>query len=198
MPITTVLLDADGVIQGSVHMLDAMRDALGGRATLRDLWDVEHPTITGKVDLRESLEVFVAERRIPTSVDGLLDIWLSVRPIPGAMDLVDAVRARGVRVYLATNQQPIRGAHMQANLGYERHFDGGYYSFELGVAKPDVAFFAHIIADLDADASATLFVDDMAENVEGARSAGLVAHWHDRDNGLPGLAAILRGHGVLD
>jgi putative hydrolase of the HAD superfamily len=198
MQITTLLLDADGVIQGCQSMLDAMTAALGGRATFAELSDVERPSITGRGDLRANLTAFVAERDIPATVDDLLAIWHSMRPLPGAMEIVDAPRAYGVRAFLATNQQPLRGAFMQQNLGYERHFDGAYYSYQMGVAKPDQAYFEHIVADLALDPGRTLFVDDMAENVEGARQVGLVAELHDWHSGVDGLAGIFRRRGLVD
>jgi putative hydrolase of the HAD superfamily len=40
-----------------------------------------------------------------------------------------------------------------------------------------------------------LFIDDKAENADGARRAGLHAHHHCD---LPSLRAALRGHGLIE
>jgi putative hydrolase of the HAD superfamily len=46
--------------------------------------------------------------------------------------------------------------------------------------KPEPRAFADCLANLDADAASTLFVDDNADNVQGARAAGIDAlHFHD-------------------
>lgn len=49
---------------------------------------------------------------------------------------------------------------------------------EIGVAKPDPEVFHHAVAALDVSPSDALFIDDLAENVEGAASIGLRAHRH--------------------
>jgi putative hydrolase of the HAD superfamily len=49
---------------------------------------------------------------------------------------------------------------------------------ELGIAKPDPAVFVLVCEQLGVDPTATLFVDDLQENIEGAGLAGLHAHQH--------------------
>ncbi len=51
-----------------------------------------------------------------------------------------------------------------------------FASASFGTAKPDVACFERCLAGLPVAPSAALFVDDLAENVAGARAAGLRAH----------------------
>jgi len=197
MTITTLLLDADGVVQRNTGYPAQMARLLGERATFADLSALERPTLTGTRDLREDLAAFLIERGIQATADDVIAVWNATRPIPGVLPMVGAVRARGVRAYLATNQQAHRGGHMLATLGYERHFDGQFYSFQMGVAKPDPAFFTRIIEQLGLDPGSSLFIDDMEDNVEGARTAGLLAEHLDFRSGVDGLAAILRSHRLI-
>ena len=196
MPITTLLLDADGVVQTNAGLIERVATLLGDRATFWEASAVEQRAITGHVDLRRALADFLDERRIDLDPDVLLDAWCYTEPDPDAFALVDAVRAQGVRVFLATNQQPVRGRWMRASLGYERHFDDLFFSHELGLAKPDRAYFLAILERVGATGDGTLFIDDMAPNVAGARDAGLLAEWHDRTTGAAGIARILDAHGV--
>lgn len=64
---------------------------------------------------------------------------------------------------------------MAATLGYERVFERCFYSHRLGVAKPDPRYFATIAEELRLAPAELLFVDDRAQNVAGAREAGLHA-----------------------
>lgn len=50
-----------------------------------------------------------------------------------------------------------------------------YVSAELRRAKPDPAIFHDIVTRMGVTADETLFVDDLAENIEGAKTAGLRA-----------------------
>ena len=58
--------------------------------------------------------------------------------------------------------RPLFGAHL-------------YVSAELELAKPDSAIFRALVARLGVEPQDTIFVDDLVENVEGAKRAGLHA-----------------------
>lgn len=53
------------------------------------------------------------------------------------------------------------------------YFDQVYYSHELGMRKPDIEIFSHIIDAHELVPQETLFIDDMAINIMGAKSVGL-------------------------
>lgn len=197
MAITTVLLDADGVFQHPPDFDGRMAVLLEGRATTSELLDVERPSLAGGSGLRGDLDLFARSRGIRATPQEFLDVWLDVKPDIGVLALCDELRAGGLRVYVASNQQEIRGAHIAANLGYEAHFDGQFYSFMLGVAKPDHAFFEAIVGELGVTGAETLFVDDVEENVEAARTVGLTAELHDPSLGAGGLASTFRRFGLL-
>ena len=114
----------------------------------------------------------------------------------GAFGLIHRLRRRGVRTYLATNQQSYRGAHMQANLPYAARMDGVFYSYELGHAKPSPAFFQAILDATQDEPSSVLFIDDVEANVEGARAVGVHAAWVDRDLGFAEVRRVLSEHGL--
>lgn len=55
------------------------------------------------------------------------------------------------------------------------HFSELYLSSSIGLRKPDAAAFDHVVAAMGVPASRIVFFDDLAENIEGARSRGLTA-----------------------
>ncbi len=194
--ITTLLLDADGVVQLNTGLYGRIDALLQGKATFWDASPVEQRGMTGTVDVQRELQDFLDERGIDLRSEVLLDAWCYTEPDPEAFALVDAVRAHGTPVYLATNQQPVRGRWIRETLGYERHVDGLFVSHEMGLAKPDPRFFLAILSMIGREPGATLFIDDHEANVEGARNAGLHAEWHDRTTGAGDLARILDAYGV--
>ena len=95
---------------------------------------------------------------------------------------------------LTTNQQSRRARWMRDNLHFDEVFDEQFYSCELGLAKPDPAYFSTIIDRLDLDPATVLFVDDTEVNVVGARQTGIHAELFPRHGGEPALAEILTGY----
>ena len=56
------------------------------------------------------------------------------------------------------------------------YFTKSYYSNIIGYRKPDIAAFEFVIKDAAIEPSATLFIDDLEVNIEGAKKAGIKTH----------------------
>ena len=196
-PIATLLLDADGVTQHNPNFAPGMARLFGDKATLSEILRLEPPSLDGTTDLRAEITSFIADKDVDVDPDEVLNVWHETHTVPGVFDLLDEVRRHGVRIYLATNQQPRRGRRMIAEKGYELHTDGAFYSYQMGVAKPDPRFFQIILDELGCDPRTTLFIDDVDENVEAARALGIQAVLFERDSGTSGLRAVLLEHGLI-
>lgn len=197
-----VLWDADGVLQ---HLPDgweaSMRPVVGHLVDdveefLAEAFAAERPALTGDARWVEVLPTLLEKWGIADSFEDAMRVWLTIEPVAGTREVVGALRAAGVGCYLATNQDEHRGRHMHATLGYDDLFDDCFYSYVLGVAKPDPAYFSAVLERLGLPAGQVLFVDDNDDNVESARSVGLRAEcWHVRD-GMAVLHEHLRRHGL--
>jgi putative hydrolase of the HAD superfamily len=195
-----VLFDADGVLQvvpGGWYA--AMKPYLGDRARefLHQTWRDELPTLAGQGDYLPMLAATLVEYGVTVPVEDIYrDVWHRIERVEDSFTLVEALRRSGYGVHLGTNQEQHRGGHMRSTLGYDLIFDTSCYSYELGFAKPDPAFFIEAARRIGADPGAVLFVDDSAKNVEGARAAGLAAVQWDVDQGHEALTDALARHGV--
>ena len=69
-----------------------------------------------------------------------------------------------------------------------------YLSYKLGVMKPDRSFYEKVLRDADIQPDAALFVDDVADNVEGAQSVGMKFILFESASSLE---VAFRQHGVL-
>jgi putative hydrolase of the HAD superfamily len=198
-PVKALLLDADGVVQWPARSWIPDMERLGGLGFLRLATAAEVPVLDGSGDLRPAIEELLAARGRRATFEEVIAAWCRIEPDRRMLALVERVRATGTITALATNQQSYRGAWIQANLGYERHFDHQFHSFQVGLAKPDPAYFRHIVDTLGIEPEEAVFVDDMAANVAGARRAGLRAvrfgildtygelRWELRRLGVPGI-----------
>lgn len=87
--------------------------------------------------------------------------------------LVSRLRARGHRIALATNFARAWLTEIRVRIGDPGLVDHWLCSGELGVAKPDPRFWAHL-RDL---APVVVVVDDQRDNIDAARAAGLTGVW---------------------
>jgi putative hydrolase of the HAD superfamily len=93
------------------------------------------------------------------------------------------LRRNGMRTSILSNLPRPLGEVLRATPGFLDVFDQVTFSYELGVIKPEAAIYQHAIRELGVQPCETLFLDDRADNVEGARAAGLQAElfttWYD-------------------
>jgi putative hydrolase of the HAD superfamily len=196
-----LLLDADGVLQTipGGGQVGRARPYLGDRApeVVERLFVAEQPALRGESDFEVDLRALVERDAIDVDADELYaQLWGVIEVVPDMVDLVHRARAAGYGVHLGSNQHRQRAAYLRTTLGYDELFDVSCYSYELGAVKPDPAYFERAVERIGVDPATVLFVDDLADNVEGARATGLRAERWDLGLGLPALMELLAGHGV--
>ena len=98
-----------------------------------------------------------------------------------AARLLDALDGRLPLALITNGASDTQRAVLEA-LDLEGRFDAIVISGEVGIAKPDPAAFRLVCGQLGTDPAGTWHVgDDLTTDVGGAKSAGLVAVWLDRD-----------------
>jgi glucose-1-phosphatase len=103
------------------------------------------------------------------------------------LTLLEGVR-RQYRIFLLSNTNaihyPAYMSYMKKTFGMEDLsglFEKQYLSNRIGMRKPDLDVYEHILRENRLKASESLFIDDSAQHVEGARKAGLHALWLDTE-----------------
>jgi putative hydrolase of the HAD superfamily len=79
-------------------------------------------------------------------------------------------------------------------MGLARYFELSFASHLVGMLKPDIEIFQHIVEQIGCPPTRILFLDDNQLNVASARTAGMVAR---RVAGLAEVRAALAELGVL-
>lgn len=190
MSVRALLWDADGVLQHGPQGWNWRRelDRVGGRGFATAVFEAELPALTGHATLRERLADVLAHRpEVDLTVDDLVGLWEMATVDPAGFAYVRELRQRGIPCHLATNQQDHRRQWMREAWGYDESFDRSFYSCELGVAKPDPAFFIAVLDRLGLTADDVGFIDDAPDNVETARSLGIRTYHHPRGAGIEDL-----------
>ena len=183
--VLTLALDVDGVLldpdrNGDGHWTNELTAQFGiERAQLRESfftnsWD---DVVNGRRTIEDGLGEALA--RIGTTVDteSVLSCWFDADyvPIGETFDLAQRAAAAGCRVVLATNQEHRRAAYLHRRIGATVPLDGVMYSADVGYQKHDPRFFEIASERLGVNReqrSSVVFVDDVLNNVEVARSSG--------------------------
>jgi putative hydrolase of the HAD superfamily len=134
---------------------------------------------------RRDLAAVVAERYRDLRDD-------SMHLFPGAVEALEQLRARGVRLGLVTNGT---GPDQRAKLvrfDLERHFDHVLIEGEFGCGKPDTRVYLAAMQQLGSQPEATWFVGDNLEwDVAAPQRLGLYGVWIDTARaGLPAGSTV--------
>ncbi|MFC3716670.1 HAD family hydrolase [Luteimonas soli] len=196
-----VLFDLDGVLAHYDHAsrlrLLAERSGAGVEAVSRALFEsgLERDADLGLHDAQGQVDEFARRLGRPVSLDDCIEARrASMRADADMLSLVRHV-ARQSQVAILTNNNLLLRDHLPAICPpLFPLFDGRVFcSAQFRLAKPDPAIFLQCLAAIDATPAQALFIDDKAENAEGARRAGLRAHHY---TGVSALRAWLKECGI--
>jgi putative hydrolase of the HAD superfamily len=99
--------------------------------------------------------------------------WLNESLAP----LIPWLKAQGHRLVLGSNTNILHSKHYSRQFAATLdHFDRLIFSHDVGAMKPAPAFYRACVEAAGVPASSCIFVDDLKENVEAARKAGLSGH----------------------
>ncbi len=115
-------------------------------------------------------------------------------PIHGTVEVLAELRGDGWPLYALTNWSAETFPHALARFEFLRWFDGIVVSGVEKMLKPEPRFFRLLLDRHGLEPGATLFIDDVERNVQGALSAGLRAV---RFTGPEALRRELRELGIL-
>ncbi|MGE5073915.1 MAG: HAD family hydrolase [Anaerolineae bacterium] len=93
-------------------------------------------------------------------------------PIPGSVELVRALKRRGIAVYGLSNWSAETFPLVQEKYEVFGLLDGYIISGNVGLAKPDPAIFQILLEGVGRPASECLLIDDAPTNIETARQLG--------------------------
>jgi phosphoglycolate phosphatase len=177
MPYRTVLFDLDGTLLdhfAAIHRCHAYTMKRLGlpEPTLAQV----HAAVGAGVEV--AVERLVGPERKAAALAIYRPYWDAtmlddVRLLPGARELLTALRSRGVRTGVFTNKHGPSSRLACAHLGVADLLDCNFGATDTPWLKPDPQFARHVLTALGADAATTLLVGDSPYDFQAARNAGL-------------------------
>ena len=144
-------------------------------------------------------EEFALETLSELSLDLSIEEWLEEfiswdrGPFPGATELLKGLAVHH-RLGCLSNNNELHWNRLCEVHGFGRYFRHQYLSHELGLFKPNLAIFEHVVRDLEIPSGSVLYLDDSPENVAAASEVGMRARMA---RGLDETRAILEDEGLL-
>lgn len=135
-----------------------------------DLEGHERGEISGEVLLSR----IAAMARRPLDPVELTAQWLQMFDRWDEMVTLATGLMDGYRVYLLSNVGDLHWAHLDAQYGVDNLVHGAVASFRVGAIKPTAEIYRKTEAMFGLEPGATVFIDDLPQNVAGARACG----WH--------------------
>lgn len=152
---------------------------LGLECPTEELQKLNFDFEVGKITELEFLEGF--QKQLPHA--DILEIRTAWNSIIGEFPLYRLeflqMLSRKYRLFLLTNTDAIHIDRFEHKVGmtfsrdFYKCFEKVYYSYEMGMRKPDKGIFEYIIKKHDLSPKRTLFIDDKKENTDAAESLGL-------------------------
>ncbi len=177
----TLLFDADGVlIIGEFFGEKLARDFnITPEATKEYFITSFVQCIEGTADLKETIAPHLKKWGWTGSTQDFLDYWFSSGNVIDIkiISLIQKLRARGIRCFVATNQEKYRAQYLRETMGLANWFDGFFASADLGYKKPKIEFYRELTKRAGiTDLANTWFFDDTEANIVTAKEFGIQAH----------------------
>ena len=116
----------------------------------------------------------------------------AIAPYPGAIETLEAIRARGIQMALITNGEARNQRNAVEKHALAPYFDCIVIEGEFGVGKPDERVFHHALSAVGSSPEQTWMVGDNLEaDIATPHRLGMHTVWVDAEaRGLPASAAI--------
>ena len=129
----------------------------------------------GLIGPQQFHETLCQRLSISLGYDEFAEIWVRLLSAnEEIVPLIDSLKTQ-YRLVLASNTDRIHFAFCSKHFNVLQRFSTFFLSYEMGLLKPDPAFFHDVLAGLGTAPEECVFVDDRLENVEAARSVGITS-----------------------
>lgn len=185
--IKALLFDIDGVIThfdfGEVYVAVACAFGLPAHSVSDYFISNLDALLVGANSVHDSMVALGVPAA--TTPEQFLDVWTHEITKRRTVDakLLDTIRAlRTDHTVAALSNLTETRYYADLEVGLYDHFDAAFLSHEVGLKKPDPAFFRHALSTLGVDARETIFIDDNPRFVAAATVLGIHAiHFQHRD-----------------
>jgi len=146
--------------------------------------DLIYKVETGKMKCSDFYINHIKSNIPEMSYEEWIEAWMDNYSINlTGMKLLEKLKKKGNKVYILSNLAEYN------KIAIEKKFpdffslcERNFFSYELGLFKPDINIFNEVSRIINEKPENCVFLDDMEENVSGARNAGMIGIHFSNDN----------------
>lgn len=129
----------------------------------------------GKLTEKEVIQIYSQELGLSEAkLEELLDaVKESLRPVEGSLELLDELYGQKYPLYSITDNVHEIMHYLKVRYDFFHKFSGIVVSAEIGVLKPSPLIYKRLLDSHHLVPEETVFIDDIAKNVQGAIDVGL-------------------------
>ncbi len=192
-----ILFDVDGVVVRAEMFSKQYARAknISDDEMLPFFTDVFPCCVEGRANLKEVLKEWLSKWKWEGSVNEFLRAWFEAehKIDERVIEIVRQLRNKGIKCYLATNQEKHRVKYMKKKMKFAEIFDGIFASAEIGYRKPNRKFYESILRDLQEQhyiqSNEIMFFDDDQKNIDEAKAVGIDAYLY---SGFSGFEKVIK------
>lgn len=127
----------------------------------------------GQIGRDEFWKLVLDALPLKESVDDLEKEWIgNYELIPGTKEIIERLRVKYKVMYLSDNVKE-RVDKLDARFGFISWFDGGIFSHEVGVRKPNPKIYEFALQKGEVKPDEAVFIDDKPKMLEPAKQMGM-------------------------
>ncbi|MGJ8676962.1 MAG: HAD family hydrolase [Akkermansiaceae bacterium] len=116
------------------------------------------------------------------SEETFLSTWNDIfTPNQAMWDCIEGLSNEDHKLYLFSNIQSDHKRFLLHNHAVFRKFSGGIFSYKTGYVKPEQAIYEIAISQYKLIPEKTIYIDDLAANIEAGKNLGFICYQYDID-----------------
>jgi epoxide hydrolase-like predicted phosphatase len=128
----------------------------------------------GKLTAEQFWSRFKSRWKLDANADELAHIWFDGYELnQGTENIVVALARAGYRTMYLSDNVPERVSYLEKRYHFLDKFQGGVFSFEVGVRKPDLEIYKRALEKSSRPAAECVYIDDVAAFLEPAAALGM-------------------------
>ncbi|MDP5170917.1 MAG: HAD family phosphatase [Bacteroidia bacterium] len=147
----------------------------------------------GKIEIDDFAKGLRDAYQLDAELDLVKQIWMDllIGVLPGRADDMEQL-AQYYNIALLSNTSRFHhDFYREACDPMFRHMDHLFFSFDMGLRKPDAEIYLAALTQMGWKAEETLFVDDSWTNIEAAQQLGIQTYWMETHDHWQGLMTAL-------
>jgi glucose-1-phosphatase len=154
---------------------DIADDATGDPMTLaKAINDLVDKLEIGAISFQEFHRLIVLRIGLTADLKEFQEIWSQIFTLDQQMTRLGKSLTKRYGVWLASNTDEVHYDYIISNFPEILFYKGAALSYQMGTKKPEIEYFTKAIELFGIKPDQAVFIDDLSENVVGARKLGIV------------------------